>query len=76
MSVEMGRKRPSWTVGEDARVSSVKAGLMTVGWEMFMFFKVECELWDESGGVFLILGDRRGGAVASVSVCVERFACA
>lgn len=75
-SAEVGCRRPSWTVGDEARVSSVKAGLMTVGWDMFMFFKVERELWEESGGDVLSCGDRRGGAVASVRVCVERFACA
>lgn len=61
-------------MGEDAKVSTVKAGLFAPAWEVSMFLRVERELCDESCGEPRSWGDRRGGAVAKVMVCVERFA--
>lgn len=61
-------------MGEEARVSTVKAGLFAAACDMLMFLRVERELWDESGGESLKRGERRGGAVAKVRVWVERLA--
>ena len=74
-SFEVGCSRPSCTVGDEASVSSVRAGLNTAVWGLLMFFRVERELWDERGGECLSCGERaRGGAEARVRVWVERFA--